>query len=455
MLGRDAGIIPKLMAAGAALLMLPGVAHANGYEDLHQSAQGLGTAYAVNGAGIEDISAIFSNPGSLTRFDGSWASGGVSVILPRDSFQNLAATAPISGAPVTGTPAVPTQFLGNTVGGNLFASHQLTPNLYAAIAFTVPWATKSDYPSTAVSRYTAENTNLRAYNLNPVLAVKLGHGLSLGGGPAIQYYTSDFSTAVDPTGGVAASPASDVTSRIKGNSLAIGFTAGLEWQADARTRIGLSYRSGVGHDFNGTVALTAGNPASLTLLASGIATATGQPLTSNTGGARFHINTPSLASAGIAFKATPSIDLYANATLVGWHLFRNTTITYSNGLPATVVDNNWHDSWYLAIGAAWRASAAWQLRTGIAHDQTPTQDNVRNPRAPNADRVYAGIGATYRRGANWKLDFAYNHCFFDNAVINLAGGDNLPRGTLYGISEIDANILMAQLTVNLGKVFSH
>lgn len=441
--------------AVVALLCIPYTVRANGYEDLHQSAQGLGTAYAVNGAGIEDISAIFSNPGSLTRFDGTQVTGGGSLILPRDSFQNLAATAPVSGAPVTGAPAVPTQFLDNTVGASLFASHQLSHNVYGAIAFTVPWATLSRYPDTAVSRYTAVNTNLRAYNLNPVLAIKLANGLSLGGGPAIQYYTADFSTAIDPTGGAAASPLTDVAARIKGNSLSLGFTAGLEWQLDPKLRIGLSYRSGIGHKFNGNLALSASNPSSLTMLDAGIAAFTGHHLSGMTGAATFQINTPSLVSAGIAYKASDKFDLYGNATLVGWHLFRNTIVSYSNGLPTTVVDNGWHDSWYVAVGAGWQASKAWKLRTGISYDWTPTQDAVRNPRAPNADRIYAGVGATWQRSEKWKVDVAYNHCFFNDAIINLAGGNNLPRGTLYGVSKIDANIFMAQVTFNLSKLHRH
>ncbi len=60
----------RLIVSGVGVLALPSAVLANGYQDLHQSAQGLGTAYAVNGAGIIDISAMFSNPASLTRFKG-------------------------------------------------------------------------------------------------------------------------------------------------------------------------------------------------------------------------------------------------------------------------------------------------------------------------------------------------------------------------------------------------
>lgn len=438
-----------------AALALPSAAFANGYEDLHQSAQGLGTAYAVNGTGITDISAMFSNPASLTRFHGAWASGAVSAILPRDRFDNLSATAAFSGAPVTGTPAVPKQFLDNTVGASFYASYQLSDRLVFGAAFTVPWATKSNYPLTAVSRYTAVDTELRAYNFNPVLAYYLGHNVSIAAGPTFQLYTADFSTAVDPTGGVAASTSNDILSRIKGNDFSVGFIAGIEWQASPATRIGLSYRSGIGQSFDGKLTLSSTNPNSLALLDAGLFATTGKHLAGPTGSAKFKINTPSIATFGISQRVTPDFDLYGSATLIGWHLFRDTHVSYSNGLPDTIVDNNWHDSWYVAIGAGYRPAEAWQVRAGIAYDWTPTQDKVRNPRAPNADRIYAGTGVTYQSNAFWKLDLAYNHCFFKDAPIALAGGNNIPRGTLNGISKIDANIFMAQVTVNIGQLLHH
>lgn len=439
-------------ALGGTLVLVPGHAIANGYQDLHQSAQGLGTAYAVNGTGITDISAMFSNPASLARFPGTWSSTTVSAILPRDTFEKLSATAPFSGAPVTGTPAVPKQYLDDTVGAGTFFAHQLSDRLFVGVAFTVPWATKSNYPDTAVSRYTAVDTNLRAYNVNPVVTYKLADGLSIGGGPAVQLYTADFSTAVDPTGGIAATPANDLESRIKAHDLAVGYTVGIEYQAAPGTRLGLSYRSAIKHSFDGKLALTSASPVAFARLDAGVFALTGTHLSGSTGSARFKIATPSIATFGISHTVTPELELYGSATLVGWHYFRSTRVTYGNGLPPTVVDNDWHDSWYVAVGAGYRPSATVQLRAGIAYDWTPTQDRVRNPRAPNADRVYAGVGGTYQSNSFWKVDLAYGHCFFKDAPIALAGGNNVPRGTLNGIDKIDADIFVAQLTLDVRKL---
>jgi long-chain fatty acid transport protein len=429
-------------------------ARANGYQDLHQSAQGLGTAYAVNGTGITDISAMFSNPASLTRFQGSWFVAGTSLILPRDSFDNLTGTAPVSGVPLTGTPVEPKQFLDTTVGGSAFYSRQLSDKAFFGLALTVPWATTSEYPETAVSRYTAVDTDLKAYTVNPVIAYKINNAFSVAAGPVAQFYTTDFSTMVDATGGVAPAPITDVKSRIKGNDLSLGFIVGAEYQFTPSTRFGLSYRSAIVHEFDGKLTMGSSNPAAFPLLAANLFAATGITLTGPTGSASYKINTPSITTLGVAHQVDDRLELYGSAALIGWSRFKDTILSYGNNLPTTIVDNDWNDSWYLAVGGSYWASKTLQLRTGIAYDWTPTPDNVRNPRAPNGDRIYAGVGFTYKPNDKWKLDLAYNHCFFADAPINLAGGNNIPRGTLSGISKIDADILMAQVTFNLDGLFN-
>lgn len=363
-----------------------------------------------------------------------------SLILPRDSFEGLSGTPYGSNTPLTGTPAVPKQFLDTSVGAANFYTRQLTPDIFFGISFTVPWATKSDYPRTAISRYVATSTSLRTYNLNPILAYKVTKDLSIGGGPNLQFYTADFATMVDSTGGKAADPATDVQSRIKAKSFSVGFTVGAEYQATQATRVGVSYRSAIVHKFDGESRLTSDNASALQTVMEGL------NLTGSDGAAKFKINTPSIANIGVAHQMTDKLELYGSAMLIGWSRFKDTTVQFSNNFPTVVVDNNWNNSWYLAVGAGYQVTSAVKVRTGIAYDWTPTVTGVRNPRAPNADRVYAGAGFTYQTASTWKLDFSYAHCFFEDAKIALAGGNNIPRGTLNGVAKIDANIFMAQFT---------
>lgn len=72
--------------------LYPNLCAANGYHFLHQSATGMSTAYATNGTGAKDISAMFPNPASLIRFDGTRASAGFVLDLPKSRLYNATAT---------------------------------------------------------------------------------------------------------------------------------------------------------------------------------------------------------------------------------------------------------------------------------------------------------------------------------------------------------------------------
>jgi len=148
---------------------------------------------------------------------------------------------------------------------------------------------------------------------------------------------------------------------------------------------------------------------------------------------------------GLLHKLNETYELYANANLSGWSAFKDTHITYDNGLPETVVDNDWSDSWYFAVGMGYQYSEKVKLRTGMAYDWTPTPSAAVSPRAPNNDRYNIGLGASYQYSPATKIDFGYQYIKFTEVTIALAGGNNVPRGTLNGKINLYANVFMLQM----------
>lgn len=416
-------------------LLVSPVALGNGYQNLHQSAVGLGTAYAANGTGIDDISAIYSNPASLGRFEGLNASAAGIIILPDDSFEDLSATTS-TGAPVTdGTPQVPTQFLDTSYSGYWYLSYELTNRSHLGLAFNSPWATKSDYTSTAASRYTATQTDLTAYNMAPMYSYKASDTLTVAGALNLQFYDSLFSTNL-PLNPDNPDLDTDLDATFDGDDFEVGFTLGLEWQANERLRFGASYRSAIEHDFEGDVILS-GPSASLDgAAAAGIA---------SRGSASYEISTPWMLQLGTHAQLTNSLEFYGSATLTGWSEFKDTVIETNNGLGTLRVKNGWKDAWYIAAGLGYQFSPKTKLFGGVAYDETPTQDEIRNPRAPNADRVYVGLGVSHRFRPSTTVKIGYAHTFFDDAPIALTADNNPGRGTLNGNIKIDADIFMLQL----------
>lgn len=417
---------------------------ANGYHFLHQSAEGTGSSYATNGTGANDISSMFSNPSSIIRFDGTRISGGFVLDLPQSKLKNATATAPFSNGtvPVTGFPDEVSQPLDTAYGAATYFTHEIKPGLVVGASITAPYAYKSDYGETAVSRYTATGTSLRAINFSPTMAYRINEKWAIGGSFNYQYYDAELGTSVATS---ISNPTidTDVQSMIEADDPAWGYSLGFEFQATENTRIGVSYRSEIDHRFNGDVNLN-GTDANFNRLVN-LAAMNGVEITGRKGDASFEITTPSMLQMGLLHKLNSKLELYGNANYFGWSAFKDTRVQFSNGLADTVVDNNWDDSWYVALGVGYQYTEKLKLRAGAAYDWTPTPPEAVSPRAPNYDRWYLSLGFSYEPSNNWKLDLGYQFAKFEDVKIALDGGNNVPRGTLDADFELYANIFMTQI----------
>src|SRR5687767_12078282 len=90
------------MSVGVAAALVPGIAIAGGFQLLHQSQGGLGTAFAGSAALAEDASTGFFNPAGLAWLGGNdrksgwnYVMGGA-VIVPMIRFTDTGST-PASG----------------------------------------------------------------------------------------------------------------------------------------------------------------------------------------------------------------------------------------------------------------------------------------------------------------------------------------------------------------------
>ena len=426
------------------LTLTSSLCFANGYHFLHQSAEGTGTSYATNGTAANDISSMFSNPSSIIRFDGTRLSAGFVIDLPRSKLKNATATSPFSNGTVavTGFPEEPTQPLDTAYGAATYFTHEIRPGLVFGASITAPYAYKSDYPDTAVSRYTATSTSLQAINFSPTIAYRVNDKWAIGGSVNYQYYDVELGTMV-ATSVSNPSVNTDIESIIDAADPSWGYSLGFEFQASDNTRIGVSYRAKVDHTFNGDVHLN-GTDENFNRLVN-LASVNGVEITGRKGDANFEITTPSMLQFGILHKLNSKLELYANANYFEWSAFKDTRVKFSNGLADTVVDNNWNDSWYVAVGMGYQYSDKLQLRWGGAYDWTPTPADAVSPRAPNNDRWYLSLGFSYEPSKKWKIDFGYQFAKFKDVKIALRDGNNIPRGTLDADFELYANIFMTQL----------
>lgn len=428
-----------LAVAVTASILSPLAAYAAGFALKEQSAAGLGSAFAGQASGGEDIGAMFTNPAAITRYSGSRASLLATYIMPQIQFRDGSAST-IAGAPIGG---------GN--GGSDVADDVVLPAAYAlfdleeafglghklrfGLGVNVPFGLETDYNDGWVGRYHALHSKLETLNINPVVAFEVVPGLSFGAGAQVQYADATLTNAVDfgSIGAVAGVPfavpaGQDGRARVTGHDWGYGFTLGALAEPWTGSRLGVGYRSEIKHRLSGRGSFRLDDAG----VGAALSTATGAFTNSDIDA---DLTTPESVTIGVTQEFGKRWSVSGEAQWTRWSRFDDLTIKFANpAQPTSITEEDWEDVWFLALGVTWRASDAWTLRAGYAYDQSPVPDRTRTPRIPDADRHWLAIGASYRPAPALLLAAGYTHIFLPDRDIDLsaAGPGETFRGNLSG-----------------------
>lgn len=404
-----------LLVLLAGPLVLPEHASATGFFINQQSVLGRGRVDAGNSSAAEEIGTIFFNPAGLTSIfndgaPGDWrVSLGLQLIVPRSNQTNQGTTS-----------ATPALGLAQDIDGQ--RSHNPTdatpvPDFYLArriaggdgaigIGMNSPFGLAIKSPSDWFGRYDAIEASLTTINLTAVGAYRVAAvpGLTLGGGLDLQYAKTKLVTAIPypfaPGGPTAATDGRVETS---GHAWTPGFNVGVHYAMnDDQTRLGLHYRSGMKHEIRGTASISGLLP----------------PFADLNGGygARADIELPAIATAGI-WQRLGKWALMAELEWYQWSKFHEIR-TQLEGLPDTLRLENYRDTYAVALGADRWVNDNLTLRGGVKFDRTPTQDGFRDTTVPDSNRLWLGLGATWRHSKATSVDFAFNHVFFRNTTVD-------------------------------------
>jgi len=248
-------------------------------------------------------------------------------------------------------------------------------------------------------------SDLKTFNLNPILGLRLGKALSVGFGVQIQYAKATLTSRLAP--GVvpfAISPALNAgfESRLKGDDVALGFTAGVLIEPVDGTRIGLGFRSGISHKLRGRAQF--GSP--LAVVASSSASA---PL-----------DLPETLTLSLRQEISEDLTLLASFEWANWGVFKNLT-AFASVFPGgtSVTPENWNDSYFFSVGGEYKATDKLTVRAGVAYEDSPVPDSTRTPRVPDNNRVWVNVGGSYNLN-NWiSFSAAYSHIFMEDGDVNL------------------------------------
>lgn len=404
-----------------------GAAHASGFQLREESAEGMGNSYAGSTAKADDVSTLFYNPAGMARLSGDQSGASAAWIAPHSQFHGGNT---VSGKAVGGSDGG--NHIRSTAIGAAYAMWDLAPDWRLGLAATSPFGMRSDYKEDWVGRYHALDTALTNLNVSPSLSYRVDDRLSVALGGQIGYINSLQTNAINF--GALISGAGDGMLRVSGDDLALGWTASALYEFTPSTRLGLAYRSSIRHaihgraDFQGVPGALAGNAS---FADSGIDTV---------------ITLPDTAALGLYHDISPRWAVMSDAAWTHWSVFRTLRLSFESGRSEAAQPQNWHDTWFLSLGAVYRPDERLSLHVGTAYDMSPVDDRFRNARIPDSNRIWLSGGVSYSPAPGRQLSLSYAHVFGGSASIDQTDPDRI-GGHLAGRYDNHVDVISASYTI--------
>ena len=383
------------------LILLLQEASGGGYALPYQSAKAVGLGNAVT-AGVDDPSAVYSNPAALSEVKGNQILGGTQYI-------NV-----ISGVKNSGRNSrnqhddnfIPTLFANYHVPGT---------GLATGIGLYTPFGLATSYGERSFTRFGAIRSELRTMYLTPSVAWRANPSLSLGGGLSFVHSSALFSRALFLGGGA------EGRIRLTDTDNSYTYNLGLLFKPYEKIKFGLTYRGRV--DLNYDTAHVK------------VANGAGAVESGNSKGT--HLPLPPVMSTGINWTITPDWESEFVYDYTHWSEFRHLKARFNPAflggtLRGLFIQERWKDTHTFRLGSSYRLDARWVARAGMVLDESPIPASTLGPSIPGADTLTFNAGLGYQRN-NWKIDLGYAAIFskkrsVSNNVLEANGTSTLTPG---------------------------
>jgi long-chain fatty acid transport protein len=456
--------IPALIAAS-----LSGYAGASGFQLMEQNASGLGVAYAGSAAVAEDASTIFWNPAGMAYLPKGKMQvvGALNAVRPSAKFSNDGSVNP---AGIYGTA-------GN--GGDA-GSWAYVPSLYFAmpindqisigLGINGPFGLATEYDDDWVGRFRAIKSDVKTMNINPSISFKPNEMWALGFGISAQKLDGTFSNNVNASGALCAGlgapalcgPAGALRNlegygKIEGDDWGWGYNLGVMFQPSPATRVGLSYRSAIKYKVTGDVKF---DRPTVTTLPPALNARANAALAAGlyNGNVEADIKLPDTAILSVWQRLSDRWEMMGDISWTGWAKIQDLTFVRTDGAAdgrtLSSTEENWRNTWRVALGGAYQFNDQWKFRAGVAYDQSPVHDaEFRTPRLPDNDRTWLALGAQYKPTRDLVFDVGYSYIWVKDSSISDSGGVNATQaanvaayGWLKGNYSNNVNIIAVQGT---------
>lgn len=412
--------IRSLVSAAVLAVMANTSAQAAGFSLYNESS---GAAVGNFGAGISaeaaDATTGWFNPAGLALIKDEQAIAGGVAVLPTSK---LSGTTTYTTKRPNGAILNLPQNVRNPDGGenalvpSLHYAHPLGENAAFGVSVVAPFGLATEWGKHSAMRYSATRTELITVNVSPQIGGKLTKNLAVGAGLDVQYSDVTFNRVLGApnTAKGTGSPATyyDSESYNEAHSVGVGFHAGiLALFNNNHTRIGINYQSRMKHKYHGFSRLTGrlADPAGMDKNAVFQA----NRLFSN------NAELPRLITLSAYHDLNQKLAVLGSVVYTGWGVFKKIELNNAvAGFPMrppflakSTAEQNYNDAWRFALGANYQLNEKIMLRCGAGYDETPTNDQDRDIRLPDASRYAFALGGHYDYNQKLAFDLGYTYIF--------------------------------------------
>ena len=374
----------KLTAAATLAAAFSSAATAGGFMLTEQSVAGLGRSYA--GAGIvgDDLSAVWYNPAGMSLLSGTAFQMGAVVAdldLPVTTESGQKENGRKHGVPVP----------------SMYFVHQIKEDMWFGFGVTVPYGMATEYDKDWELGDKGCNAEVKTFDFNPNVAMKLTDTLSFGAGVSLQYVTAQFESTSAVYASGTTTQVGQARVRLNADGWAWGGNLGFMWEPTENVRVGLAYRSQVNHKADG-------------YLKTELAIKGREPVSLKTNDGHAEMAGPHTVTLTGTWKATQDLRLSSLVRWAHWSSFQNLPISGSSlqllGKTEVAPEYKWKDSWLFTVGADYNINEAVTVRGGVGYEISPVDDDkYRSATIPDTDRLWLSVGATWRVNKQLQGDF--------------------------------------------------
>jgi long-chain fatty acid transport protein len=373
------------IAATAVFTAVAEPASAGAFQLREGSAAAQGMSLAGRSSYARDVSFVLGNPANLRGVEGLEVTGGIAPVLAISEGTLEPSTVPGNRKGEPGTLGfVPSFALG----------YRLNRQFVLGLTMDSPFGLVTSYDSDWAGAPDGLDSELLTVAVTPMLSFQPIPELALAGGVTLQYSDARLSNTTAPGN----------EADIEGDDFGVGFILGAAWDPLPGTSLGIRFRSGMDVGLEGRF--------SDNYIIPGVGSFAGP------GRADFSL------PASVNFGATQALGddwrIMTEIEFTDWSVYDRIVITSDNGPFPLIDEQQYEDSWTVALGAEYDYSARLTLRGGLAFDETPTVDAFRTTRVPDGDRVWFSAGFSWEVTERFGVDAAYTYILFpDDPTVTL------------------------------------